>query len=297
MNALRIGLEWFLNPDHAPFLIAEEKGWFKDAGLALELIEPKEHLDAMDAIESGKMDIAITEPIHLSLDAAKGKSIVGFARFLHTNGGVMYLKNKGISRPRDMAGKRLQYPGAPGLGGLAIARSMIEADGGEKNAPLTPVNNGFYHTNALAEDKADMATLIFYNFEIIEARHRGLEAEFFALKDWGIPDFCQLILVTSPKILEQRETDLKQTLKILRRSIDFIRQFPEESKRIYDKRANVASDDATLNAIYDATTACFTYDFALAKEHWDALNEWLHRTGQIDVAPDASRLWTNRLAV
>ena len=33
MTNLRVALEWFLNPDHLPFLIAQEKGWFAEAGL------------------------------------------------------------------------------------------------------------------------------------------------------------------------------------------------------------------------------------------------------------------------
>ncbi|MCS7012027.1 MAG: ABC transporter substrate-binding protein [Chloroherpetonaceae bacterium] len=294
MNTIRLGLEWFLNPDHAPFLIAEEKGWFREAGLLLDLIEPASHLDAMEAIEKGELDVAITEPIHLVIDAAKGKSVIGFARFLHTNGGVMYLKGRGIERPRDMAGKRVQYPGAPDPGGLAIIRTMIEADGGEKDAPLTPVNNSFYHTDALAQDKADVATLIFYNFEIIEARNRGLDADFFALKDWGVPDFCQLILITSQRNLEERSKEIKGLLKVLRKSIDFIHQHPDESKLIYFKRTNTVPDDSLSNAIYNATVPCFTFDFMLAKEYWENLQNWLCHTQQIKQAPENIWYWTNK---
>ena len=90
MKTLRIGLEWFMNPDHLPFLVGLDKGWFAEAGLAVELIEPQQHMDAIEAIEKGDMDVAVTEPLHLVEDAAQGHDAVGFARFLHTNGGVMY---------------------------------------------------------------------------------------------------------------------------------------------------------------------------------------------------------------
>lgn len=46
-------------------IIGLEKGWFKEESLEIEMIEPKEHFDALDEIENGTMDIAITEPIHL----------------------------------------------------------------------------------------------------------------------------------------------------------------------------------------------------------------------------------------
>ena len=90
MDKLTVGLEWFLNPDHMPLIIGIEKGWFKEESLEIEMIEPKEHFDALDEIENGSMDIAITEPIHLVQDRAKEQNVIGFARYLHTNGGIMY---------------------------------------------------------------------------------------------------------------------------------------------------------------------------------------------------------------
>lgn len=122
LQKLKLGLEWFKNPDHTPFFIAQEFGWFTAAGLDVELIEPDAHMDAIEAINGGVWDLAITEPLHLIEDRSqgceaakfslpcaslsssllpsplfhfKGHKAVGFCRFLHTNGGVMYWKNKG----------------------------------------------------------------------------------------------------------------------------------------------------------------------------------------------------------
>jgi putative hydroxymethylpyrimidine transport system substrate-binding protein len=297
MKTFRLGLEWFLNPDHLPFLIGLEKGWFRDAGLDLELVEPATHLDALAEITAGRMDAAITEPIHLLEDAAKGQSVMGFARFLHTNGGVMYLRQKGIERPRDMAGKRLQYPGAPGPGGPAIVATMVEADGGTCDpAALVPVNSGFHHTDALAEDKADLATLVFYNFELIEARHRGLDADFFALKDWGVPDFCQLILITTPENLERDRPTYQQLVTILRRGIDLIKQDPAEAAAIWFKRTGTNPEDALNRKILDATAACFTHDFSLSASYYRRLGDWMLERGLIPAPVHPGDVWTDELA-
>ena len=76
------------------------------------MIEPEEHFDAIDEIKAGTMDIAITEPLHLVQDRAKDEPVIGFARFLHTNGGVMYLKNKGINRPQRYDWEKNSIPGS-----------------------------------------------------------------------------------------------------------------------------------------------------------------------------------------
>lgn len=296
MKKLRLALEWFLNPDHVPFLVAQERGWFREAGLELELVEPKEHFDAFAAMEKGEVDVAITEPIHLVQDAAKGDDVVGFARFLHTNGGVMFLESSGIQRPRDMAGKRVQSPGAPGPGGAAIVGTMIRADGGDPGE-LVPVNNGFMHTDALAEDKADVATLAFYNFEVVEARQRGLEPGLFALKDWGVPDFCQLILIARRPFLEERAEDVAALVKVLRRGIDALQQDPDGCRALYFERTGTAPDDPLMSNIYRATVPSFCHDLSMCAGYYASLGSWLVDTGQADAAPPFEDVWTNRWAL
>lgn len=296
---LRLGLEWFLNPDHLPFLIAEDEGWLRAAGIELELVEPAEHLDAFAAIEAGEMDVAITEPLHLLEDRAQGRDAVAFARFLHTNGGVMFLGGRGIERPRDMAGKRVQYPGAPGPGGLAIVNTMIEADGGEPSS-LVPVNNGFQHTASLlaAPDDgtfADLATLAFYNFEVVEARHHGHDARFFALKDWGVPDFCQLVLVASEKRLEEDPAPLSALVGALKRGLDVIHQDPARARALYFEKTGAPSDDVLLNAIVDATIPCFTFDLGMGEPYWAELSRWMRQRGLVDVDVDPAGCFTHRL--
>ena len=71
-------------------------------------------------MKAGEVDVAITEArstsYKMSPRASQWWDLPGF---LHTNGGVMVLERSGITRPRELAGKRVQYPGAPGPGGLA----------------------------------------------------------------------------------------------------------------------------------------------------------------------------------
>ena len=93
---IKIGLEWFLNPDHLPLVVALKEGYFADAGLDVSLVEPADHWEAEEEIIAGRLDVAVTETLHLAQDAARGKPVIGFSRFLHTDGGVMYLKNRGI---------------------------------------------------------------------------------------------------------------------------------------------------------------------------------------------------------
>ena len=42
-DKLTIMLDWFVNPDHAPLIVAQEKGYFKSTGLKVKMIAPAEH--------------------------------------------------------------------------------------------------------------------------------------------------------------------------------------------------------------------------------------------------------------
>jgi ABC-type nitrate/sulfonate/bicarbonate transport system substrate-binding protein len=172
---------------------------------------------------------------------------------------------------------------------------MIRADGGQPEA-LVPVNNGFFHTDALVQGKADAATLAFYNFEVVEARNKGYDADFFALRDWGVPDFCQLVLVALPETLDHRAAEVASLVRVLRRGIDFLRQHPGEAHRIWNQETGTDPEDRLFQAIWHATTPHFVYDFMLADAYWERLSRWLVETGQIPAPVDGSEVWTNRFA-
>ena len=67
---LILGLDWFINPDHAPIIIADKYGYFKDEDLKVKIIEPADPNDPPKQVAAGKIDIAISyQPqFHLQID-------------------------------------------------------------------------------------------------------------------------------------------------------------------------------------------------------------------------------------
>ena len=39
LTPIKIGLEWFLNPDHLPLVVALKEGYFAEAGLDVSLVD------------------------------------------------------------------------------------------------------------------------------------------------------------------------------------------------------------------------------------------------------------------
>lgn len=227
---------------------------------------------------------------------------------MHTDGGVLYDASDGtITRPSDMCGKTISYPGSPGPGGPAIVNTMVIADG-KTDCDLESYgkyNGGFFHTDALQSGKADVATLIFWNFEIPEAVAKGMnDPRFFSLKEWGVPDFCQLVLMTTPDRFQELKPTLRKLVLAMRRATGFIHQYPDLAKQYYydhvkqkeagDTQRNII--DATLKATFPA----FPNDNSMSSEYYERLMTWLVDTNQVDSEASSqvpvNSYWTNEIS-
>src|SRR5690606_34201736 len=81
---LTVLLEWFVNPDHAPLVVAQELGLFKDAGLEVELIPPADPSMVPRAVASGQADVGVHYQPNLYLDHAAAVPLVRFGTLVET---------------------------------------------------------------------------------------------------------------------------------------------------------------------------------------------------------------------
>jgi len=87
---LKIAFEWFLNPDHLPFLVGIHRGYFANYGIKLELIVPDEHYDGLDELIAGNIQFATNEPLHLIEQF--NEKLLSLGTYFETKGGVLLKK-------------------------------------------------------------------------------------------------------------------------------------------------------------------------------------------------------------
>src|SRR5690606_36226497 len=90
---LQLSLEWFLNPDHLPLIAGIDLGWYRDAGLELELLVPDDHYDGLAATASGEIAFACNEPLHM-IDAHR-PGLKALGCFFETDGGILLQRAAG----------------------------------------------------------------------------------------------------------------------------------------------------------------------------------------------------------
>ena len=53
-------LEWFINPDHLPFIVGLDKSLYKKNNIELEIIEPEGHYDGFKELAQNNIQLALS---------------------------------------------------------------------------------------------------------------------------------------------------------------------------------------------------------------------------------------------
>lgn len=129
---LTVVLEWSPNTNHAGVYVAEAAGWYDEAGLDVEIIEPGD-AGSLQLLGAGRADVAFTTQEELVPARLAGADVVAVAAVVeHNTSSLLTLESDGVSRPRDLEGKR--YGGFGGPLEEALVRDLVECDGGDPDA-------------------------------------------------------------------------------------------------------------------------------------------------------------------
>src|SRR5574341_1283383 len=238
---LTLALEWFLNPDHFPLVVAKEAGFFRDEGIRLSILIPTVPEESLELVACGKADFGVGEQANLIRARDQGQPLVSIGPVLdHTVVCLMYLKDGPIKRLEDLRHRRVGWPGL--AIDLPILGTMLKA-AGLKHEDIVPVDVGFGLTDALVSGKADAVFGAFVNYEQVEAESRGAAVEFVSPTDYQVPDLYQLIVMTSDALIRRSPETVRGFVRAVSRGLAYTLDHPEEALGLYLK-ANAIADPA-----------------------------------------------------
>lgn len=103
-------LDWFVNPDHAAIIVAQQKGYFKQNGLEVELVEPADPSMPPKPVAAGQADIVVDYQPQLQLQVDQGLPLVRFGTLVPTPlNSLIVLKNGSVKNIADLKGKKIGY--------------------------------------------------------------------------------------------------------------------------------------------------------------------------------------------
>ncbi len=278
-------LDWFPNVDHLPIYVARHQGFFAQQGLDIEILSPSDTSDALKLAAAGQVDIAISYEPQTIIAAARGLEITVMGRLIeHPLTTLLFLKGKGIETPGDLSGKKIGYT-VPGLMDVlldAFARlNAIEN--------YSAVNVGFSIVQSLTAGKVDAVMGPFKTYETVTMSHKGYEVGYFELEKWGIPDYDELVLVTSRKTMNQKRDAMSKISLILDRAIQYVRANPEKALEHYFEEVPEADRKIEKDA-FGLTMPYYAHHQTLDVDRWQQFADFSLKYGLIDKPVNAKSI-------
>ena len=107
-DTLRLMLDWFPNVDHLPIYVAQEKGFFAQQDVQVEILSPSETADALKLAAFGNVDLAVSYQPQTIIAADQGLTLKVVAPLVrHPLTTLLFLAVTGIEHPADLSGKKI----------------------------------------------------------------------------------------------------------------------------------------------------------------------------------------------
>ncbi|MHC4459232.1 MAG: ABC transporter substrate-binding protein [Planctomycetota bacterium] len=277
----------FSNVDHLPIYVAHQQGFFSEEGMEIKILSPSETSDALKLAASGHVDIAVSYEPQTIIAADRGLNIVAFGRLIeHPLTTLLFLKGRGIKTPKDLEGKKIGYT-VPGLMDVLL-EAFAKLNHIEQ---YSAINVGFSIVQSLTAGKVDAIMGPFKTYETVIMAQKGYEVGYFELENWGIPDYDELIFVTSVKAMKKNQAAMMTFRRVIDRAIAYVRANPTKALEYYFKAVPEADRKTESNA-FKLTLPYYAHTQILDMKRWQQFADFALKYGLIEKPVDVkSVLW------
>ena len=279
-------LDWFVNPDHGPIIVAEELGYFAEQDLEVEVIAPADPSDPPKMAAAGRADLAISYQPQLHLQVAEGLPLVRVGTLVATPlNCLLVLDNGPIKSTADLKGAKIGFSVA-GVEEALLTAILAQNDLTMDDIELVNVNWSL--SPSLMSGQVDAVIGAFRNFELNQMDIEGVPGRCFYLEEEGLPAYDELIYVANPETMDQDL--LRRFMAATEKATQYIINHPEKSWEIFSGTASELQDELNARAWVDTLPR-----FALRPEALDAgryarFDAFLLEAGLIETPNDISSL-------
>ncbi|MDE0590596.1 ABC transporter substrate-binding protein [Halocynthiibacter sp. C4] len=280
-DEITVLLDWFVNPDHGPIIIAQEKGYFADAGLEVEVIAPADPSDPPKLVAAGKADLAISYQPQLHLQIHEGLPLKRVGTLVATPlNCLLVLEDGPIKSPADLAGKKIGFSVA------GVEEAMLTAileNHGVAFDEIELVNVNWSLSPSLMSGQVDAVIGAFRNFELNQMEIERVDGKCFYVEEEGLPPYDELIYVAkSDEIDADKITRFLQATEL---ATQFIVNHPEESWEIFASTSPELQDELNERAWADTIPRFALRPSAFSAGRYSAFEAFLVDAG---LAPSAN---------
>ncbi|KAI0006982.1 NMT1 protein [Xylariaceae sp. FL0662B] len=279
---------WHATPYHAPLYLAQAKGYFKDEGIKVALLEPNDPSDVTEIIGTGKVDLGFKAMIHTLAAKARNFPVLSIGSLLDEPfTGVVYLKDSGITPDfKTLKGKRIGYVGEFGK----IQIDELTSHYGMTPDDYTAVRCGMNVSKAIIKGEID-AGIGLENVQMVEleewlANQGRPKADVQMLRidqlaELGCCCFCTVLYIGNEKFLAEHPDKVRAFMRAVKRATDFVLAEPANAYAEYVDFKPVMGTELNRK-IFERSFAYFSKDLKNVQRDWAKVTNYGKRLGVLD---------------
>lgn len=228
LKEISVVLDWYPNALHSFLYVANEKGYFEDEGLKVNIQFPSNANDAISLVAAGQAEIGLyyqQDVIQARADQnIPVKSIAAVVQ--QPLNIVLSLKDKNITSPSDLVGKTVGYAGTELS--EALIRSVMENVGADYS-DVNMIDVGFDLMSSMTTNNVDATIGCLVNHEVPQMEEEGFEVNYFELDDYGVPTYYEGVFLANDDMIENDSETLAAFLRGCEKGFNDMKTNPEEA--------------------------------------------------------------------
>ncbi|GGE52539.1 ABC transporter substrate-binding protein [Actibacterium pelagium] len=246
-DKMTVLLDWFINPDHGPLIVAEELGYFAEQNLEVEIVAPADPADPPKLAAAGKAELAIGYQPQLHLQIHEGLPLKRVGTLVATPlNCLLVLNDSPIKSPGDLKGKKVGFSVA---GVEEALLGAIMAPHGLTIDDIELVNVNWSLSPSLMSGQVDAVIGAFRNFELNQMEIEGVDGRCFYLEEEGLPSYDELIYVANPDLMDKDM--IARFLAATEKATQYIINHPRKSWLIFRDTSPELNDELNAKAWVD----------------------------------------------
>lgn len=242
-----IMLDWFVNPNHAPIVLAQELGYFDAAGLVVDIVTPSDPNAPPRMAAAGRVDLAISYQPQLHLSRHDDLPLRRVGTLISTPLTCLAVLDEHPAQDfGDLAG------GSIGFAVAGVQEVMLDAmlaHHGLAPDAVERVNIGWSISPALMAGQVDGVIGAFRNFEMNQLQLEGTEGRCFYPEAEGVLAYDELIYVANPDTMDADA--IARFLDATSQAVAFILNQPDRAWEIFSGTASELQSELNTMAWAD----------------------------------------------
>lgn len=284
---ITIVLDWTPNTNHTGIFVAEANGYFEEAGLKVEIVQPPEG-GAEALVASGKAQFGVSFQDTLA-PAFIGESAIPVtavaAVIQHNTSGIISRKGEGMHTPKGLEGKK--YATWDLDVEKETIREVMKTDGGNFDLVELIPSTVTDEVSALKSGSVD-AIWIFYAWAGVACKTAGLETDYFEFADINpVFDYYTPVIIGNNDWLKENPEKAKAFINALSKGYTYAVENPQNAADILmDAAPELKSNSELVYASQEYLATEYIADASkwgeFNPDRWAAFYNWLNEKNLLE---------------